>query len=77
VLNHNINYLVSYDEIGFKKFSDFTIYQGHHGDISASLANLILPSTSFIEKSSFYLNFGGILQKTKKVLFNAGNSRDD
>ncbi len=74
--NYSINYLVNYDEPDVKG-SGFNIYQGHHGDYSASIANLIFPSTSFIEKSSLYLNFSGILQKTKKVLFSVGNSRDD
>lgn len=78
--SYSINYLVNYDDK--IKFVDvigksFSIYQGHHGDVSALCSNLILPSTSFIEKNSLYLNFLGILQKTKKVLFNVGNSRDD
>jgi NADH-quinone oxidoreductase chain G len=77
--NYSINYLVNYDDknklLNSKK--NFTIYQGHHGDISAINSNLIFPSTSFIEKNSLYLNFLGTVQKTKKVLFNVGNSRDD
>jgi NADH dehydrogenase/NADH:ubiquinone oxidoreductase subunit G len=55
----------------------FQIYQGHHGDTNASNSNLILPSTAFIEKNSFYSNSLGVVQKTKKILFSPGNSRDD
>jgi NADH-quinone oxidoreductase subunit G len=53
------------------------VYQGHHGDINASISNLILPTTAFIEKNSTYSNVLGIVQKTKKALFSPGNSRDD
>jgi NADH dehydrogenase/NADH:ubiquinone oxidoreductase subunit G len=53
------------------------VYQGHHGDISATLSNVVLPSTSFIEKNSLYGNILGMVQKTKKVLFSVGDSRDD
>lgn len=77
--NYFISYLVNYDnhDKQFHHNAGFTIYQGHHGDISAPHSNLILPSTSFIEKNSFYLNLFGMFQKTKKILFNVGNSRDD
>jgi NADH dehydrogenase/NADH:ubiquinone oxidoreductase subunit G len=57
--------------------NSFKVYQGHHGDLNAPYANVIFPSTSFIEKNAFYSNLLGIVQKTKKVLFSPGNSRDD
>lgn len=57
--------------------SVFSIYQGHHGDDNTSFANMLLPSTSFIEKNALYCNLYGFVQKTKKVLFNVANSRDD
>jgi NADH dehydrogenase/NADH:ubiquinone oxidoreductase subunit G len=76
--NYTVDYLVNYDNrINNTNNNSFTIYQGHHGDFSAYYSNFILPSTSFIEKNSLYLNFSGLLQKTKKVLFSVGNSRDD
>ena len=34
----------------------FKIYQGHHGDNGAFASNLVLPSTSFIEKNAHYVN---------------------
>jgi NADH-quinone oxidoreductase chain G len=55
----------------------FKIYQGHHGDLNAPISNVILPATSFVEKNSFYASSSAIVQKTKKALFNPGNSRDD
>lgn len=79
--NQNINmlgaptWLFNYDST-FKKEA-FTVYQGHHGDLNAVSADIILPSSSFIEKNSFYANMWGVVQKTKKILFNVGESRDD
>jgi len=77
LLNSPINYILNFDKVGLVNPSVFQVYQGHHGDINAINSNLILPSTSFIEKNTFYSNSLAIVQKTKKVLFNPGNSRDD
>jgi len=64
--------LVDYEKSGALK-----VYQGHHGDVNSFRANLILPTTAFIEKNSTYSNVLGIVQKTKKALFSVGGSRDD
>lgn len=77
LLNLPINYVLNFDKESFKHSAGFCIYQGHHGDINASNSNLIFPSTSFIEKNSFYANSLAMVQKAKKVLFSPGNSRDD
>jgi NADH-quinone oxidoreductase subunit G len=76
-LNFSINFILNFDKVALIKSSAFQIYQGHHGDVNAVNSNLILPSTSFIEKNTFYSNTLAVVQKTKKVLFNPGNSRDD
>lgn len=75
-LTQPVKWLLNYD-LAVLKTNSYYIYQGHHGDVNASLANLVLPSTSFIEKNSIYANMWGVVQKTKKVLFSVGNSRDD
>ncbi len=77
LLNFPINFVLNFDKSVISSSLAFQIYQGHHGDINAACSNLLLPSTSFIEKSSFYSNSLAIVQKTKKVLFSPGNSRDD
>jgi NADH dehydrogenase/NADH:ubiquinone oxidoreductase subunit G len=77
LLNFPVNFILNFDKEGLINTSAFQIYQGHHGDTNASNSNLIFPSTSFVEKNSFYSNSLAIVQKTKKVLFNPGNSRDD
>lgn len=78
LLSFPVNWLYNYDSVVVGLSNDsLTIYQGHHGDINASQSSIILPSTAFIEKNSLYSNIFGMVQKTKKILFNAGNSRDD
>jgi NADH dehydrogenase (ubiquinone) Fe-S protein 1 len=76
LINHPIEWLYNYDLVNTSKNS-FKIYQGHHGDVGASISDIVLPSTAFIEKNSFYSNVFGMVQKTKKVLFSVGDSRDD
>lgn len=76
LLNYSVDWLYNY-EMSKKSSNSYRIYQGHHGDFGALVSNVILPSTSFIEKNTFYSNFAGIVQKTKRVLFSVGNSRDD
>jgi NADH dehydrogenase (ubiquinone) Fe-S protein 1 len=47
--------------------NSFVIYQGHHGEVGAQMANVVLPSMLFTEKSSLYMNVNGILQKTREI----------
>jgi NADH dehydrogenase/NADH:ubiquinone oxidoreductase subunit G len=76
---HGIDFFFNFDSTKFfyQNSNNFKIYQGHHGDVNASISDLILPTTAFIEKNSTYSNILGIVQKTKKALFSPGNSRDD
>jgi NADH dehydrogenase/NADH:ubiquinone oxidoreductase subunit G len=78
-LNHGIDFFFNFDGclIDYKNTGVLKVYQGHHGDINSFQANLILPTTAFIEKNSTYSNVLGIVQKTKKALFSVGSSRDD
>ena len=69
-------WLFNYDKSIVEK-NAFYIYQGHHGDVNAAKSNILLPSSSFIEKNSTYVNMWGMVQKTKKILFGVGESRDD
>jgi NADH-quinone oxidoreductase subunit G len=77
LLNFPINFILNFDKVALANPHAFQIYQGHHGDINAINSDLIFPSTSFIEKNTFYSNSLAVVQKTKRVLFNPGNSRDD
>lgn len=53
------------------------VYIGTHGDSTTMSADIILPSTSVIEKEGLFLNSFGVVQQASKVLFKAGNSRDE
>jgi len=45
----------------------FVLYQGHHGDLGAKQADLILPSTSYVEKKGTYVNTEGLVQRTDTI----------
>lgn len=55
----------------------FIVYQGHHGDYGANIANVILPGSAYTEKSGTYVNLEGRVQKTKAVFEAPGEGRED
>ena len=56
--------------------SKFTIFQGHHGCLNAQNADLILPSTSFVEKTSVYGNCEGRYQFSQSCTLPLGKSKN-
>ena len=57
----------------------FQIYQGHHGDIGAKQADVILPSTTYIEKDGIYVNTEGRVGHGARAVppSNEGVARED
>lgn len=55
----------------------FVIYQGHHGDCGAQLANIILPGAAYTEKHGTYINTEGRVQMTRAATSLPGAARDD
>ncbi|OJJ54000.1 hypothetical protein ASPSYDRAFT_161454 [Aspergillus sydowii CBS 593.65] len=55
----------------------FVIYQGHHGDRGAQLADVVLPGAAYTEKSGTYINTEGRVQVTRAATSMPGASRDD
>lgn len=55
----------------------FVIYQGHHGDRGAQLADVILPGAAYTEKHGTYVNTEGRVQITRAATSLAGAARDD
>ncbi|XP_078480760.1 NADH-ubiquinone oxidoreductase 75 kDa subunit, mitochondrial-like isoform X2 [Lampetra planeri] len=53
------------------------IYQGHHGDAGASMADIILPGAAYTEKCSTYVNTEGRAQQTKVAVTPPGMARED
>uniref|UniRef100_A0A3B3WNQ5 NADH-ubiquinone oxidoreductase 75 kDa subunit, mitochondrial n=3 Tax=Poecilia mexicana TaxID=48701 RepID=A0A3B3WNQ5_9TELE len=53
------------------------IYQGHHGDVGAPIADIILPGAAYTEKSATYVNTEGRAQQTKVAVTPPGMARED
>jgi NADH dehydrogenase (ubiquinone) Fe-S protein 1 len=53
------------------------IYMGSHGDLTAPVADVTLPSTAFTEKHTTYVNTEGRIQKTAKAVGNKNVAQDD
>lgn len=64
-----------------KPFLDLNVlyhnFLGHHGDVGASIADIILPGAAYTEKCSTYVNTEGRAQQTKVAVTPPGMARDD
>ncbi|KAI5959264.1 NdufS1 [Candida pseudojiufengensis] len=72
-------YLLGADEIKSSEIpkDSFVVYQGHHGDVGASLADVILPGSAYTEKSGTYVNTEGRTQVTRAATNPPGVARED
>ncbi|RXN33468.1 NADH-ubiquinone oxidoreductase 75 kDa mitochondrial-like protein [Labeo rohita] len=55
----------------------FIIYQGHHGDLGAVMADVILPGAAYTEKNGTYVNTEGRAQQTRVAVTAPGLARED
>uniref|UniRef100_A0A671MCH9 NADH-ubiquinone oxidoreductase 75 kDa subunit, mitochondrial n=1 Tax=Sinocyclocheilus anshuiensis TaxID=1608454 RepID=A0A671MCH9_9TELE len=55
----------------------FIIYQGHHGDVGAVMADVILPGAAYTEKNGTYVNTEGRAQQTRVAVTAPGMARED
>jgi NADH dehydrogenase (ubiquinone) Fe-S protein 1 len=55
----------------------FVVYQGHHGDHGAQLADVILPGAAYTEKSGTYVNTEGRVQMGRAATSLPGAARID
>ncbi len=53
------------------------MYLGHHGDDLAQLADIVLPSPAFTEKSSTYMNMEGRVLQTTRCYHPLGVSKEE
>ncbi|CAL8309151.1 unnamed protein product [Merluccius merluccius] len=53
------------------------IYQGHHGDVGAPMADIILPGAAYTEKNATYVNTEGRSQQTRVAVTAPGAARED
>jgi NADH-quinone oxidoreductase subunit G len=71
-------YLLGVDEVDMGYFGDaFVVYQGHHGDIGAHRADVVLPGAAYTEKNALYVNTEGRVQETKRAVFPPGQAKED
>ncbi|CAF2870643.1 unnamed protein product [Rotaria sp. Silwood2] len=80
-LKPSLLYLFGADE-GLIKREDlpkdcYIIYQGHHGDRGAQIADAILPGAAYTEKHAIYANTEGRAQQTRLALTPPGKARED
>ena len=52
-------------------------YQGHHGDVGAGIADIVLPGATYTEKSATYVNTEGRTQCTNAAIAPPGVARED
>ena len=55
----------------------FVVFQGHHGDQGAHLADVILPGCAYTEKQGTFMNTEGRTQLTYAAVNPPGNARED
>ncbi|KAM0325409.1 hypothetical protein ACHAQA_007395 [Verticillium albo-atrum] len=55
----------------------FVVYQGHHGDRGAEIADIVLPGAAYTEKAGTYINTEGRVQMTRAATSLPGASRTD
>lgn len=71
-------FLIGADEIDAQRLGRaFVVYQGHHGDRGAEVADVILPGAAYTEKNATYVNLEGRPQRAKLAVFPPGEAKED
>ncbi|KAH6901969.1 NADH-ubiquinone oxidoreductase [Coprinopsis sp. MPI-PUGE-AT-0042] len=72
-------YLLNADEVDPKSIPQdaFVVYQGHHGDLGAQLADVCLPGAAYTEKGVTWVNTEGRSQLGRAAVSPPGASRED
>ncbi len=74
----DVMFLLGADELDMGKIGDaFTVYIGTHGDAGAHRADVILPGSTYTEKSGTYVNTEGRVQRANRAGFAPGDAKDD
>ena len=74
-------YLLGADEVEISRdrlpLDSLVVYQGHHGDKGAHLADVILPGAAYTEKEATFVNTEGRTQTTQAAVTPPGEARED
>ncbi|MDC0217212.1 NADH-quinone oxidoreductase subunit NuoG [Pelagibacteraceae bacterium] len=77
-LNKPVVFLLGLDEINPKSLDgSFVVYFGHHGDVNAQYANIILPTPAYTEKSSTFMNIEGRVIQTSRCHNPLGDAKEE
>jgi len=55
----------------------FIVYQGHHGDKGAEIADVVLPGSAYTEKNATYVNTEGRSQLSQLAVSPPGKAKED
>lgn len=71
-------YLLGADDLDVNNIGNdcFVIYQGHHGDVSASRADVILPEAAYTEQDGIFVNFEGRPQYARAAVPPVGSAKE-
>lgn len=74
----DVLFLAGADEMDLSnKGSSFVVYIGTHGDAGAHAADVILPGSTYTEKSGTYVNTEGRVQMANRAGFAPGDAKED
>ncbi len=74
----DVVWLIGADEIDTARLAKATvIYQGHHGDAGAHVADVVLPGAAYTEKDGTWVNTEGRVQHGRRAAFPPGEARED
>ncbi len=74
----DVLFLAGADELDLSnKGSSFVVYIGTHGDAGAHAADVILPGSTYTEKSGTYVNTEGRVQLANRAGFAPGEAKED
>jgi len=76
--NMPVVFLLGLDEINSKSLEgSFVVYCGHHGDLNAQHADIILPTPAYTEKSSTFMNIEGRVIQTSRCHNPLGDAKEE
>ena len=73
----DVTFLLGADELDMNALKGFVVYIGTHGDRGAHRADVILPASTYTEKSGTYVNTEGRVQLANRAAFAPGEARED
>ncbi|MDJ0614377.1 MAG: NADH-quinone oxidoreductase subunit NuoG [Rhizobiaceae bacterium] len=73
----DVLFLLGADEVDMQSVNGFTVYIGTHGDAGAHKADVILPASTYTEKSATFVNTEGRVQMTARAAFAPGEAKED